>query len=350
MKVRSLRLTQIIYSVVVAIGVILLSIIISFVLLKSLRRTTEDKISYFISADAHQMELNVDNYFNNVQQVTALLFSDKGYYLYDEGQKASLGNAYGDSRFVAFKYPGEQVNAAGEENPAYLKVYFDYGGNSYQVAKFTLIFDKDTSTLPWTSVNGSDRVQGSDRDPNELAKTADLIAKISFDYPKGATYKTASGKTAHNNGIINGWWTEIQNSSPLPLTFDNTNYGFDGENPSWGSYAMVSTMPTRWGNEKTALPVDHETYGYNIAPDDGMESAFLYIDASEQPGDICQIPFTGEFCSGDKLMCTGWISGSNRVINDNRCPGSVTITVKGSRKEGGETVTDDIYRFCPGQC
>ena len=83
MKVRSLRLTQIIYSVVVAIGVILLSIIISFVLLKSLRRTTEDKISYFISADAHQMELNVDNYFNNVQQVTALLFSDKGYYLYD---------------------------------------------------------------------------------------------------------------------------------------------------------------------------------------------------------------------------------------------------------------------------
>ena len=76
MKVRSLRLTQIIYSVVVAIGVILLSIIISFVLLKSLRRTTEDKISYFISADAHQMELNVDNYFNNVQQVTALLFSN----------------------------------------------------------------------------------------------------------------------------------------------------------------------------------------------------------------------------------------------------------------------------------
>ena len=273
---------------------------------------------------------------------------NKCYYLYDEGKPAA--SSYGDSRFVAFKYPGEQVNAAGEENPAYLKVYFDYGGNSYQVAKFTLIFDKDTSTLPWTSVNGSDKVQGSDRDPNELAKTADLIAKITFDYPKGATYKTASEKTAHNNGIINGWWTEIQNSSPLPLTFDNTNYGFDGENPSWGSYAMVSTMPTRWGNNKTALPVDHETYGYNIAPDDGMQSAFLYIDASEQPGDICQIPFTGEFCSGDKLMCTGWISGSNKVINDNRCPGSVTITVKGSRKEGGETVTDDIYRFCPGQC
>ena len=84
MKTKSLRSTQIVYSVVVALGVILLSIIISVVLLRSLRRTTEDKISYFIAADAHQMELNVNNYLNNVQQVTALLFSDKNYYLYDE--------------------------------------------------------------------------------------------------------------------------------------------------------------------------------------------------------------------------------------------------------------------------
>ena len=83
MKLKNLRLTQIIYSLVVAFGIILLSIIISFVLLRSVRRTTEDKISYFISADAHQMELNVDSYLNNVQQVTALLFSDKDYYLYD---------------------------------------------------------------------------------------------------------------------------------------------------------------------------------------------------------------------------------------------------------------------------
>lgn len=83
MKHKNLRLTQIIYSSVVALGVILLSIIISTILLRSLRRTTEDKISYFIAADAHQMELNVDNYLNRVQQVTALLFSDKDYYLYD---------------------------------------------------------------------------------------------------------------------------------------------------------------------------------------------------------------------------------------------------------------------------
>lgn len=83
MKNRNLRLTQIIYSIVVALGVVLLALIISVVLLWSVRQTTEDNISYFIAADAHQMELNVNNYMYNVQQDIALLYSDKNYYLYD---------------------------------------------------------------------------------------------------------------------------------------------------------------------------------------------------------------------------------------------------------------------------
>lgn len=83
MKAKNLYSTQIIYSLVVAIGVILLSFIISAVLLRSMKRSTEDKISYFVAADAHQMELNVNNYLTKVQQVTALLFSDKNYYMYD---------------------------------------------------------------------------------------------------------------------------------------------------------------------------------------------------------------------------------------------------------------------------
>ena len=83
MKRRSLRQTQIIYSIVIVLGVILLSVIISSILLRSLRNTTESKISYFVAADAHQMELNVDNYLNSVQQVTTLMFADKDYYLYD---------------------------------------------------------------------------------------------------------------------------------------------------------------------------------------------------------------------------------------------------------------------------
>ena len=134
------------------------------------------------------------------------------------------------------------------------------------------------------------------------------------------------------------------------MKFDNTNYAFDGDGCNWGSYAMVTTKYTQWGNGKTALPANDATNGYKIAPDEGLQSGFLYIDASEQPGDICSADFQGEFCAGDKLMCSGWISGSNRYDDNGeyRCPGGITLTVKGERIEDGQKET--IYRFCPGQC
>lgn len=314
--------------------------------------TDENLESAVINGTSGHIEVEVDD---GGTGITLGGKNNKGYYLYDEG-KTGTGNGYGDSRFIGFKYPDEEgyrgtVKKTGEENPAYLKVYFNYGGTKYQIAKFKLIFDEGTSTLPWISVNSSSQVKDTPRDPKQLGKIAGRpIAKITFDYPEGATFKNSSDYTIHNNASITGLWSEIANSSPLPLTFENTNYGFDGDNPSWGSYAMVTTMPTRYGHSKTTLPANDKDYGYNIGPDTGMQSAFLYIDASEQPGDICSVDFMGEFCPNDKLMCSGWISGSNRVINDNRCPGSVTITVKGERTEGGVRYEDDIYRFCPGQC
>ena len=277
----------------------------------------------------------------------------QGYYLYDEGNKKvnPITRLYGESRFIVFNYPEETVRKTGKDHKAYIKVYFNNGGTRYQIALFTIIFDEDTSTLPWTDSDATKRVQGSPRDPNNLLKKAgEPIAKITFDYPQGATFKNSSEITLHNlNNYMFGLWSEIPNSSPVPLTFGKTNYGFDGDNPSWGSYALVKTMSTLHGNRKTANPVNHATTGYNIAQDDGMESAFLYIDASEQPGEICSVPFQGEFCERDKLMCSGWISGSNKIIDnvEYRCPGSVILTVKG--KNTGED-EEPIYRFCPGQC
>ena len=278
--------------------------------------------------------------------------NSEGYYLYDEGNKRNnpITRLYGESRFIVFNYPGETVNNAGDTHKAYIKVYFNYGGTRYQIALFEIIFDEDKSTLPWTDTDAEKRVQGSYRDPKNLVKKAgEPIAKITFDYPEGATFKNSSEIALHNLGYMYGQLPEIVNSSPVPLTFGKTNYGFDGDNPSWGSYALVKTMETVNGYSKTALPVNHATYGYGIAQDEGMESAFLYIDASEQPGEICSVPFYGEFCAGDKLMCSGWISGSNKINNTSayHSPGSVILTVKG--KNTGED-EEPIYRFCPGQC
>ena len=286
----------------------------------------------------------------------------QGFYFYDKVAR-NQKTQYGDSRFIVFRYPKDSNGKAttvtvedGKEKKAYLHVYFNNNGKRYQLAQFTVIFDANSDTRPWTSVNSSAKVENSDRDPNELRERAGKpIAKITFDYPTSTMYHFPVGsETRHNNGNGNdsGEGGTISRSSPIPLKFDNTNYAFDGDGCNWGSYALVTTKNTDWGNQKTAQPANDNTSGYNIGADKGLQSAFLYIDASEQPGDICSADFQGEFCAGDKLMCSGWISGSNRYDDDveYRCPGGITLTVKGERTEGGVKVKDEIYRFCPGQC
>ena len=277
----------------------------------------------------------------------------EGFYFYD---KMANKNSYGDSRFIVFRYPdGGKIADTKTGLPAYINVYFDNNGTKYQLAQFTVIFDPDTETLPWKSVNGSAQVSGNlERDPsNLLNKAGKPIAKVSFDYPKGDFYQyPPKGVTRHNQVDDIAPGGTIANSSPVPLTFDHTNYSFDGDNCNWGSYAMVSKKRSSFGNDKMVNPADHATLGYNQAADKDMEQAFLYIDASEQPGDICAIDFQGEFCPSDQLMCTGWITGSNRY-NDNsvyRCPGGITLTVKGEHIVDGKLKTETIYRFCPGQC
>ena len=290
----------------------------------------------------------------------------QGFYFYDL-LSPSPKHEYGNSRFVVFRYPEAdengivQVANCGPDNPAYVRVYLNNGGQRYQLAEYKIIFDANMATRPWTQLNngtsyanGVNQVKDTNRDPNQLrARAGKPIAKITFDFPQTTTYhfpsvydsNSTDGKTRHHQGDHEPGGT-IANSSPVPLTFDHTNYSFDGDYCNWGSYAMVTTMETHYGNQKIIMPADDNTYGYGIDADPGMQKAFLYIDASEQPGDICAVEFEGDFCANDQLMCTGWISGSNKIRGDTRCPGSITLTVKGEDAYGN---TNTIYRFCPGQ-
>lgn len=329
----------------------------------------------------------------------------RGFYFYDKMSDQNK-TQYGDSRFVVFRYPEGGVISQptytivkdGTEivfhKKAYVNVYLNNNGKRYQLAQFTIIFDPLTQTIPWkltdTSVTNPENptvdnplkfVEGSYRDPAKLVEQAGKpIAKITFDYPTNDTYHfPANGETKQGWSTFTGG--TLSDCSPIPLAFagDNskTNYSFSGFECNWGSYSIVNKMTTNYGNHQNAAPANDIEYGYgptdeeiaaneqlrSLRPDAGLQNGFLYIDASEQPGDICSAPFIGDFCAGDKLMFTGWISGSNKMGgNDDRCPGGITLTVKGEHNvhnpdgsivyENGkpkkETVT--LYRFCPGQC
>ena len=328
-----------------------------------------------------------------------------GYYYHDKMYPWGDVDEYGSSRFLVFRYPESgKVTATNKE--VYLRAYFVDPTNTsrrFQLAQYTLIFDEGAygdgcATLPLKSVNGGtnvkvsgsedqysrmDYVEGTPRDPRQLrAKAGKPIAQITFDYPEGSTYHfpvgaaTNHGQNRHE-GESYGYENNqpyiypdddhplfegiIPDSSPIPLNFDKSNYAFDGENALFGAYAMLGGMSTRWGNQKACLPADDATYGYNLPADDGYDAGFLYIDASELPGDICSTPFVGDFCAGDHLMVSGWISGANNVKNGTgvpgdgggdgvRSPGGITLTLKGEHTVNGEKKTETLYRFCPGMC
>lgn len=313
----------------------------------------------------------------------------QGFYFYDKMSDQNK-TQYGDSRFVVFRYPApgdDGIAKVPDEacgKPVYINVYLNNDGTRYQLAQFTVIFDPGTVTLPYKSVNGSDYVAKdgtehafADRGPKKLIEKAGLpIAKVTFDYPANEKYHFPTNAVS-----IQGWERDagstIDDCGPIPMTFDKTNYSFSGFECNWGSYAIVTKMTTNYGNNIEALPANDNVYGYGyllpgdeadqqmsaaLQADEGLQKGFLYIDASEQPGDICSAPFVGDFCAGDKLMFSGWISGSNKMGGaDNRCPGGITLTVKGERNvhdENGAIVYENghpkketmtLYRFCPGQ-
>ena len=86
----------------------------------------------------------------------------QGFYLYDL-LSPNVKREYGNSRFTVFRYPSTGIAAAtGPENPAYVNVYLNAGdGKRYQLAQYTIIFDANMATRPWTEIkNGTTYANG----------------------------------------------------------------------------------------------------------------------------------------------------------------------------------------------
>ena len=249
-------------------------------------------------------------------------------------------------RLVEFQYPASGVVPSG--GYAEIKVYARTGANSttrFQLAKFTLIFDDNTEVYPWMDVVGPNaRPELQPRSPQGLRQLVggkDPVAHIDFDYPKGKTFVTPAGTTTYAGNTAGN--LTIANNSALPLNPQKSNYAFApfGNNVFnycvWGEYGVGNTAH----QTLDINPVSRKT-GEILNPN--LESGFLYIDASDLPGTVASVPFTGTFCMGTKMMCSGWMSAiaaSATVV-----PGSVILKVIGKTPGQPDKV---VYAFCPGQ-
>lgn len=74
---------QLTSTIIFLAGILLVAIIVTGLTLSNSNKTLRKQVSILVSANSKQLELNIDNYIEEVQQKAALLFSSEDYYGYD---------------------------------------------------------------------------------------------------------------------------------------------------------------------------------------------------------------------------------------------------------------------------
>lgn len=273
------------------------------------------------------------------------------------------GAGAGADRAIAFNYPGDNNGKGrGEANAGSctLKVYgVASDGTRYQIAKFNLIFEDDFEPIIYSEIIGKkdDGTFKSERSPEALLKTTgDLVATITFDpdqfdafvSPPVGTYTgfTNSGKGDNAN-------QKYSLTYRYPFNYDNTSYCFA---PIGGDFNSTNgrTSECTWGNYTVAHRFDmgdnrgnffavkkYYENEYGSENYDASQSGFLYIDASDLPGQIASIDFAGMPCKASRLFVSAWMSSPDR---GNESPANVVFSIQGFKN--GKATT--LYSYCPG--
>lgn len=276
------------------------------------------------------------------------------------------GGAGGDAtdRAIAFNYSGDTADGKGtgkaNAGSCTLKVYgVASDGTRYQIAKFNLTFEDDFEPIIYSEIIGKkgDGSFKSERSPEALLKTTgDPVATITFDpdqfdafvSPPVGTYTGFS-----NSGKGDNANQKYSLTYRYPFNFDNTSYCFA---PIGGDFNSTNgrTSECTWGNYTVAHRFDmgdnrgnffavkkYYENEYGSQNYDASQSGFLYIDASDLPGQIASIDFAGMPCKASRLFVSAWMSSPDR---GNESPANVVFSIQGFKN--GKATT--LYSYCPG--
>lgn len=267
------------------------------------------------------------------------------------------GLSSASERAIGFKYPGDPNGFGTGEAKAdqcELRVYGRTSdGIRYQIAKFTLKFENDFEPILYTEVIGknADGSFKSDRSPEALqALTGDPVATITFDpdlYDTFLTPPVGTNTSLSDRGQGDNANTTYSRCYRYPFNYDNTSYCFAPVNNisnqcTWGNYT-ISKEFNSYENRGHFYPIK-KFYKDSYGPEayDDTNAAFLYIDASDLPGQVASIEFSGQACTGSRLYVSAWMSSPDR---DQESPANVVFRVEGITESGD---VNTLYSYCPG--
>ena len=263
-------------------------------------------------------------------------------------------------RAIAFNYPGDTADGKGtgkaNAGSCTLKVYgVASDGTRYQIAKFNLTFEDNFEPIIYSEIIGKkDGSFKSERSPEALLKTTgDPVATITFDPDQFDAFVSPPVGTYTGFDKVAGASTKCGLTYRYPFNYDNTSYCFapiggdfnspDGKTAecTWGNYTVAHrfNMGDNRGNFFAVKKYYENEYGSQNY--DASQSGFLYIDASDLPGQIASIDFAGMPCKASRLFVSAWMSSPDR---GNESPANVVFSIQGFKN--GKATT--LYSYCPG--
>ena len=267
------------------------------------------------------------------------------------------GLSSASERAIGFKYPddpdGSGIGKANADQ-CELKVYGRTSDNiRYQIAKFTLKFENDFEPILYTEVIGknADGSFKSDRSPEALkALTGNPVATITFDPDPYDTFLSPPVGTntsiLSNNGQGDRANTTYSSCYRYPFNYDNTSYCFTPANKNsdhctWGNYTISKELNSNDRGNFYPIKKFYKNF-YIQGGYDATNAAFLYIDASDLPGQVASIDFSGQACTGSRLYVSAWMSSPNFTSES---PANVVFRVEGITESGD---VNTLYSYCPG--
>lgn len=215
---------------------------------------------------------------------------------------AGIGNVQGfaRNRFIAFQYP--LVNGkyeVPENSVAYINVYMTNDDSTrFQLARIKLTFLANAEPLLLNEVYGTND-DGSFKNARSVEAMTKAygapVAQLTFDHDSYIPFNCPNGT---NNEAYQ-----------FPLDFKQSSYAYHGQPwASRGEYIFRAGGSGIGG--KTFYPVDGMFEG---APHKVDGKYFLYIDASEQPGQVMSIPIPEKLCVGSRMFCYGWLNSATQI-------------------------------------
>lgn len=271
--------------------------------------------------------------------------------LVDNGSGITLATTSlsGTSRIIQFNYPNpndsdgtEYVNA--NNSTATIYVTKTVSGTTYNIAKYNLIFVRDTRLLTQTQLeqieNGT--IQDNNlkyyqfRTDKYLSENYQLLTKLDFDYDPSVSelygqpdfYQFPLDWTSSSYSFYDG--------------ADGTDFkGQSGYFPEWGYYSIMNGFieDKYW----TSGTLNHAG---KLLPN---STYHMFIDASDRAGVIARLPFEQKLCSGSEMFVTAWVKSAG--YSSTTPDAGMLFSVMGVKKDEatGQDVYVPIYRHASSQ-